>query len=212
MSGIVNRFSAREVGALGIGLAVTVISAALSIPIALPLHFLLSFGLGGTAYYGALKVFDPRPDSEIEEQRAQREFAGIIQELETIATRTAEAGRKTEASAETADRLGRIAAKIEMLVTRYRERPRDFTGAASTLLVLQKFDQILAYYLDVRGGERFLQEGLAAKVISDTEGHVIPMIDRALERLGRKMDSGEASDKDIHSGTLEDMLEALDLI
>ncbi len=212
MPGRSQRFTPQELGALGIGLAVTAASAVLTSPIPLPFNFLISFGLGGTAFYGALKVLDPRTRSDVEEQHAEREFRAAIHEIEAIARRTASAGHKPCSANETSWRLHAISKKIEMITQRYRERPRDFTGAASTLLVLEKFDEILAHYLKVKCGELFLDKSQADKVIADAERHIIPMVEQALENLGRKMDSGEASDKEIRGGTLEDMLGGLDLI
>lgn len=206
------RFSPQELGALGIGLAVTIASALLTSAIPFPFNFLISFGLGGMAFYGALKILDPRTRPEVEEQLAELEFRATLHEVEAIARKTADAARKTCDTRETSQHLDAIARKIEMIIQRYRERPRDFTGAASILLVLEKFDEILAHYLKVKCGALFLDKRRANKVIEDTEGHVIPMVEQALENLGRKMDFGEASDKEIHGGTLEDMLGGLDLI
>ncbi len=202
----------REAAAFGLGLAVTLAAAGLVSPFPFPLNFLIAFGLGGMTFYAARKVFDPRTAAEVEEQQAAREFAAILEHLQAIAARTAEAGRKPYIPPDIAEDLGGIAAKIERIIRRFREQPRDFTGAASTLLVLQKFDEILAHYLKVIGSQLFLDQAQAEKVIADTEDHVIPMIERALDNLGRKLDSGETSDKDVHGDTLADMLSGLDLI
>ncbi len=206
------RFSPQELGALGIGLAVTIALVLLTSTILFPFNFLISFGLGGMAFYGALKVLDPRTRSEVEEQQAEREFRATLNEIQAIASKTADASRKTCDTREASQHLVAIARKIEMIIQRYQERPRDFTAAASILLVLKKFDEILAHYLKVKCDELFLDKPRADKAIEDTEVHIIPMVEQALENLGRKMDSGEASDKEIHGGTLEDMLAGLDLI
>ncbi len=206
------RLTPREVGAFGIGLAVTIASAVLASPFPFPVNFLIGFGLGGTAYYAARKVLDPRTRAEVEDQQAGREYIAILTELDAITARTADASRKPYVPAEVSRCLGGIAGKTGMIIERYRQRPRDFTGAASTLLVLHEFDEILAHYLKVTCAGIFLDKDQADRVITNAENHVIPMIDQALETLGRKMDSGEASDKDVHGETLEDMLDGLDLL
>ena len=99
-----------------------------------------------------------------------------------------------------------------MIFNRYKERPRDFAGVSSTLLILQKFAGILAHYLKVKRGELFLDEDQKEKEIVETETHVIPGFEMALDRLGKKLDAGEVLDKGVSKGTLESMLRSLDLI
>jgi membrane protein implicated in regulation of membrane protease activity len=207
-----NRFTSQDLGAYGMGLAVTVVSALLTAPVLpIPIDLLISLGLGGTAWYAAHKLLDPWTDSEREEQLTLRGYKVTLAEIAEVAGRIKEAGSKWRVGANVARRLGSIVSMIEMILDRYRNR-RDFAGAAQTLVVLNKFDELLAHYVKVRCNELFIDKDQAKKEIAETEGQVIPMVERALEELGRKIDLGESTEIDIHKGTLEDMLSSLDLV
>ena len=99
-----------------------------------------------------------------------------------------------------------------MILDRYQERPRDYAGVSAMLLILQRFEEILSHYRKVKRGELFLDEDRAEKVITETETQVIPMFEAALESLGKKLDSGKTLDTGISKGTLESMLQSLNLI
>ena len=207
-----NRFAARDLSAYGVGLTVTVVSALLSTPL-IPMlpNFLISLGLGGTAWYGAHKLLDPWTDAEREEQLTLRDYKVTLAEIAEVAGRIKEAGSRWRVGAIVSRQLEAIAAMIEMILDRYRQR-RDFAGAATTLVVLKKFDELLAHYVKVRCNELFIDKNQARKEIAETEGQVIPLVKRALEELGRKIDLGESTEIDIRKGTLEDMLRSLDLV
>jgi hypothetical protein len=209
------RFTPQELGAFGVGLSVTIASSLLTslvIPISFPFNLLISFALGGTALYGTHKILDPRTMTEVINQETEREFCAMLGEIADIAKRTAEASQSRYVGTKMSQRLGNIARMIEMILKRYQERRRDFAGTSSTLLLLQKVDEILAHYLKVKCGDLFLDEAQIQKEITETETRVIPMIEQALENLGRKLDSGETLGRDISKGTLESMLRSLDLI
>jgi hypothetical protein len=141
--------------------------ASLVSPIPFPFNILISFGLGGTALYGARKILDPRTISEVTEQQTDNDFHSMLSEMSEIASRTMAAGKSKHVGKEEGGRLVAMAGMIYMILKRYQERKRDFAGVSSTLLVLQQVDGILAYYLKVRQGELFLDRP-ARKVISET--------------------------------------------
>jgi hypothetical protein len=213
MHGKEKRVTPQELIALGVGLTVTIASAVLTSPIAFPFNILISLGLGGTAGYGALKVLDPRTLQDLLDLQTSTEYRQMLQKIEGIAVRTDEASQSLRViDAETSRRLGSIGRMIEMILDRIRERRRDFAEASATLLILQKFEGVLAHYLKVKRGELFMDVGHRKKVISEVETQVIPMFEMALENLGKKLDAGETLDKDISRGTLESMLRSLHLI
>jgi hypothetical protein len=137
----------------------------------------------------------------------------MLREIEGIAVRTDEASQSLgQISPEVSGRVGNIARMTRMILERYKVRRRDFAGVSATLLILQKFEGILAHYLKVKRGELFMDVGHRKKLISEVETQVIPMFEMALENLGKKLDAGETLDKDISQGTLESMLRSLHLI
>ncbi len=212
MSGADKRFTPQELGAYGVGLVVTVISAVVTGPvIPIPFNFLISFGLGGTAMYGARKLLDPRTPDDIEREHIQRDYRGMLNEMDEIGKRVAQASQRWCVRGDVSARLAYIVNAIEKILQRYRQH-HDFAGVSSTLIVLKKFDQILSHYVKVKCDELFLDRAEARRVIAEFEERILPMIEQALESLGRKMDSGESLGRDIDKGTLEDMLNSLGLI
>ena len=210
------RITPQQLGAFGVGVTVTIGSSLLTslvTPILFPFNFLISLALGGTAAYGALKVLDPRTQQDLLEAQTKAEYRQMLHKIGDIAARTGKASQSLSViSPEVSRWLGSIARKTEMILARYRERPRDFAGASATLLILQKFDEVLQHYLKVKRGELFMDEGQREKEIADTETRDIPMTEIALWNLGKKLDAGETLDKSISKGTLESMLRSLDLI
>jgi hypothetical protein len=71
---------------------------------------------------------------------------------------------------------------------------------------------VLAHYLRIKAGEQFLDQDMKRTEIAQTETRIIPMVEAALENLGKQLDSGEVLDKKISEGTLESMLRSLNLI
>ncbi len=198
-----------------VGLAVTALSAVtttLITPVLFPFNFLVSFGLGGMAWYGTRKVLDPRTPIEVEADQTEQDYRSVLGEIEQIAKRTTEASERRCIGKGTAPRLEAIAQMIENILSRFRERRRDLAAAASTLGVLRKFDELLAHYVQVSCGELYIPRDEAAREIIDLEGHIIPMVGAALGNLLIKMDSNKALSMGIQKGTLEDMLESLGLI
>ncbi len=203
----------QDIGAYGVGLAVTVISAVLTGPIIpIPFNLLISLGLGGTAWYGSHKLLHPWTPAEREERDAARRYKGMLHDIAAIGARTADSGLLRCIDSDISRHIISIARKIDMVERRYRKGARDFAGASKTLLVLQKFDEILTHYVKLKCGELFLDKGQADRDIADIEGRILPLIEDALEELGRKIDAGESVAMEIHKGTLEDMLRSLDLI
>ncbi len=215
MSDKEERVTPQELGAFGIGLAVTIGSALLtsvSTPILPPFNFLLSFGLGAAAFYGARSVLDPKTSADRNELRAEREYRAMLSEIAGIGERTAEASRNPHVDSGTGEQLGAIARIIQMILERYRTRKRDFAGAAKTLMLLQKFDDIRAHYIKLKRNELFLDPAQAEQVITETEAKAIPMVQNALRGLGNQLDSGEAIEAQITKDTLESMVRSLDFI
>jgi hypothetical protein len=215
MRGKNKRFTPQDFGAFGVGIAVTIASSLLTSlvsPVPFPFNLLISFALGGTALIGTHKILDPRTTNEVVEAQTNREFRTMLGEIEEIAKRTAEASKSPNVGAKMSQRLGNIARMIEMILERYQKRRRDFAGASSTLLLLQKVDGVLTHYLKVKCGDLFLDERQKQKEVTETETRVLPMVEQALENLGRKLDTGESIGTDISKGTLESMLRSLDLI
>lgn len=209
-------FTPQELGALGVGVSVTIALSLLTtlfIPIAFPFNFLLSLALGGTAGYGALKVLDPRTKQDLLEARTRSEYWQMLKQIAAIAARTAKVSQSLcQISPEVSERLDRIAWITERIRYRYQERSRDYSGASATLLILQKFAGILEHYLKVKCGELFLDKELKSIEIADTENHTIPLFEKALENLGMKLDAGDSLEKVVAKGTLESMLQSLHLI
>ena len=215
MRQIEKRVTPQDIGAFAVGLAVTVGSSLLTSvvsPIPFPFNVLISFGLGGTALYGTRKILDPRTASEITEQQTDAEFHAMLREVSEIASRTMAAGKSKHVDKELSGRLVAMAEMIRMIHERYQERKRDFAGVSSTLLVLQQVDGILAHYVKVKNGELFLDQGQRETVIFETEEHVIPMVEEALQNLGRKLDAGEGVATGISRATLESLLRLAGLI
>jgi hypothetical protein len=210
------RITPQQIGALGVGLLVTITSSLLTslvIPVPFPLNFLISLGLGATAGYGALKVLDPRTRQELIETQTSAEYRQKLQEIARITTQMDKASQGLiKSSPEVSGRLDHIARITRMILKRYTERRRDFAGVSATLLILQKFEGILVHYLKVKRRELFLDKEQREKEIAATETHVIPGFEIALENLGKKLDAGETLDKSVSKGTLESMLRSLDLI
>ena len=210
------RVTPQELRALGVGLLVTIASALLTtlfVPVAFPFNFLVSLALGGAAGYGALKVLDPRTMEDLLEAQTETRVRQMLSQIAAIAARTGEAGRSlSQTSPEVSGRLGAIASMTERIRDRYTERPRDYSGIAATLLILQRFDEILAHYLRVKRGDLFLDDDERGKEIVETETEVIPMFEMALDNLGKKLDAGEVIHKGVSKGTLESMLQSLNLI
>jgi hypothetical protein len=158
-------------------------------------------------------VLDPRTRQELLEARTSTEYRQKLQEIAGITAQMDEASQSlNQVSPEVSGRLDNIARMIEMIFERYKERRRDFAGVSATLLILQKFEGILAHYLKVKRGELFLDEEEREKEIAATERRIIPGFEIALKNLGKKLDAGEALDKSVSKGTLESMLRSLDLI
>ncbi len=213
MPGEERRLAPQELGAFGVGLAVTIVSSLLASPmIPFPFNFLISFGLGGTAMYGARKLLDPRTAAEVIEQRTENEYREILSEIAEVGKRVEDGSRNPSVEDETSRHLASIAKMIDMILKRYQERGRDFAGASSTLYILREFDGILSDYLKIKGGELFLDKRKMKEEITRIEGRDIPMVERALEKLGMKLDSGEILGREISKGTLESMLSSLGLV
>ena len=213
MAGNEKRVSPQELIAFGVGLTVTIVTVVITSPIAFPFNFLISLGLGGAAGYGALKVLDPRSMQDLLEAETRAEYRRMLQEIRDITTRTSKASKSLRlGSPEVSGRLANIVRMSEMIHDRYQVGGRDFSGASATLLILQKFDGILAHYLKVKRGELFLDEDQREKEIAQSETHDIPITEIALENLGKKLDAGEVLDKNISKGTLDSMLRSLNLI
>ena len=206
----------RQLGALGVGLTVTVVASFLTSlvnPIFFPFNFLISLGLGTAAGYGALKVLDPRTRQALIEAQTDAEYRQMLQEIAAIAMRTGDASQGLYlVSPKVSERLGNIARMTEMILERYRGRQRDFAGVSATLLIMQKFDANLAHYLMAIRGELFMDDEQREEEITEAERHGIPMIETALENLGKKLDAGEVLNKGVTKGTLESMLYSLNLI
>ena len=216
MEGKDKRVTLAEIGAFGVGLTVTIASSFLTTlvsPVLFPFNFLISLGLGGAAGYGTLKMLDPRTRQDLLDSQTSAEYRQMLHEMVNIAARTEDASQSlSPLSPEVSGRLDTIARMVRMIHDRYQERHRDFAGVSATLLILQKFAGILAHYLKVKRGELFLDEEQREKEIVETETHVIPGFEMALDRLGKKLDAGETLDKSVSKGTLESMLRSLDLI
>lgn len=207
--------SPKEWGALGVGLSVTIASALITSlvnPIPFPFNFLISFALGGTAGFGALKVLDPDTDHDRLEKQTNAEYQHILQQILDITRHLADCSASPCISPEISERLGNIARMAGMILTRFQDRPREFAWASSTNLLLRRMDEILVGYLKVKCGERFLDETDKEEEIVENENHVIPMIEMALRNLGKKLDAGEARSRGVAEGTLESMLRSLNLI
>ena len=209
------RLTSKEFVALGIGIVV-VISVALittrARPLLFPFSFLVSLTLGVMAAYGALKILDPRTPTDLVEHEMNAQFRLMLEQLQEIASRTEQSSRDGHLSAETSSRLAGIASFMAMIARRYQERSRDFSGASSALLIFKEFDRVLAHYLRIKSGEQFLDQDMKRKEIAQTETRILPMVEVALENLGKQLDSGEVVDKKISEGTLESMLRSLNLI
>jgi hypothetical protein len=206
------RVTPAQLGAFGVGLFVTIVSTLLTTPIA-PFNILISLALGSAAGYGTLKVLDPRSRQDVFEAQTNAEYQQMLQDIAKIAVRTGDASQSLlPISPEMSERLGNIAKMIEMILDRYRERPRDYTGVSAALIINQKFDEVLAHYLRVKQGKLFMDEEMREKVVAESETHGIPMFETALENFGKKLDAGETLDKGISKGTLESMLRSLNLI
>jgi hypothetical protein len=210
------RVTPQQIGALGVGLVVTISSALLTglvIPIPFPFNFLVSLGLGATAGFGALKILDPRTGQDLLEARTSAEYRQKLQEIARIAAQIDKASQSlNKSSREVSGRLDNIARMTGLILDRYTEQRRDFAGVSATLLILQKFAGILEHYIKVKRGELFLDDEQRQKEVAATEKRVIPGFEIALTNLGKKLDAGEALDKSISKGTLESMLRSLDLI
>jgi hypothetical protein len=209
------RLTSKELAALGIGIVVVIIVALITTrarPLLLPVSFLVSLTLGALAAYGALKILDPRTPTDLVEHEMNAQFRLMLEQLQEIASKTEQASRDSHLSTETSSRLAGIASFMGLIARRYQQRSRDFSGASSALLVFKEFDSVLAHYLRIKSGEQFLNEERKRTEIAQTETRILPMVETALENLGRQLDSGEVVDKKISEGTLESMLRSLSLI
>jgi hypothetical protein len=210
------RVTLQQIGALGVGLVVTITSALLTglvMPIPFPFNFLISLGLGATAGFGALKILDPRTRQDLLEARTGAEYRQMLQEIAHIAAQMDKASQSLDqVSPEVSGRLDNIARMTGMMLDRYTAQRRDFAGVSATLLILQKFAEILEHYIKVKRGELFLDDEQRQTEVAATERRVIPGFEIALKNLGKKLDAGEALDKSVSTGTLESMLRSLDLI
>jgi len=210
------RVTPQQIGALGVGLVVTITSSLLTtlvMPITFPFNFLISLGLGATAGFGTLKVLDPRTRQDLLETQTSAEYRQKLSEIVKFAAQMESASQSLSLrNPQVSERLDNIARMTRMILERYKERRRDFAGVSATLLILQKFEGILAHYLKVERRELFLDKAQREKEIAATETHVIPGFEIALENLGKKLDAGETLDKSVSKGTLESMLRSLDLI
>ena len=178
------RVTRQQIGALGVGLVVTITSSLLTslvIPITFPFNFLISLGLGATAGFGTLKVLDPRTRQDLLETQTSTEYRQKLSEIEKFATHMESASQSLSLrNPQVSERLDNIARMTRMILERYKERLRDFAGISATLLILQKFEGILAHYLKVERGELFLDETQRQKEIATTETHIIPGFEIAL--------------------------------
>jgi len=209
------RLTRKEAVALGIDIVVVIIVALITTrtrPLLFPVSFLLSLTLGAMAAYGALKLLDPRTPTDLLEHEMSAKFRLMLEQLQEIASRTEQASRNGRLNAETSGRLAGIASCMGMIARRYQERSRDFAGASSALLIFQEFDRVLAHYLRIKSGEQFLDQDTKRTEIAQTETRILPIVETALETLGRQLDSGQVVDKKISEGTLESMLQSLNLI
>jgi len=209
------RLTNKELVALVIGIVVVIIVALITTrarPLPIPVSFLVSLTLGVMAAYGALKILDPRTPTDLVEHEMNAQFRSMLEQLLEIGSRTVQAGHNGHLSTETSSRLAGIASLMGMITRRYQERSRDFAGASSALLVFKEFDRVLAHYLRIKSGEQFLDQDMKRKEIAQTETRILPMVEVALENLGKQLDSGEVVDKKISEGTLESMLRSLNLI
>ena len=206
----------QQIGALGVGLIVTITSSLLTtlvMPITFPFNFLISLGLGATAGFGTLKVLDPRTRQDLLETQTSAEYRQKLSEIVKFAAQMESASQSLSLrNPQVSERLDNIARMTRMILERYKERRRDFAGVSATLLILQKFEGMLAHYLKVERRELFLDKAQREKEIAATETRVIPGFEIALENLGKKLDAGETLDKSVSKGTLESMLRSLDLI
>lgn len=210
------RVTPQQIGALGVGLIVTITSSLLTtlvMPITFPFNFLISLGLGATAGFGTLKVLDPRTRQDLLETQTSAEYRQKLSEIVKFVAQMESASQSLSLrNPQVSERLDNIARMTRMILERYKERRRDFAGVSATLLILQKFEGILAHYLKIERRELFLDKAQREKEIAATETHVIPGFEIALENLGKKLDAGETLDKSVSKGTLESMLRSLDLI
>ncbi len=202
----------RNRAAYGVGVVVAGVAAAVTgpvIPTALSLP--ASVALGAVAWYAARKLLNPWSDAEREEQRTTREYRTMLDRIAVVARRVMEAGSQPCVGGEVSRHLASIARMVEMILERYRRR-RDLAGASTALVVLQKFDEVLAHYIKVKCNELFIDRSQAEEEVAQVEGHVLPTVEQALEELGRKIDAGESMATEIRRGTLDDMLRSLELI
>jgi hypothetical protein len=210
------RITPQLVGALGVGISVTVASAVLTTlvsPVAFPFNFLISVALGGTAGYGTLKVLDPRTPQDIIDAQTAASYQQMLTRIAELADLTNIASRSLRHIApEVSRRLGKIALMTGKVLKRYQQGPTEYAGVTSTLLIHERFDEILAHYIKVKSGELFMDEEKVEKEIYETETYTIPMFEAGLDHLLRKLDSGEALDKRLSKDTLESMLRSLNLI
>ncbi len=202
----------RDALAYGVGVGAAIVGAAVFSP-GLPaaISFPASIGLGAVAWFAARRLFNPWTDVEREERRTARDYKGMLNEIAAVARRTAQASTRWCIGRATAERLASIARLTEIILERFRVR-RDFAGASKALIVLQSFDATLSHYVKVKCHEIFIEGSQAEQQINQIEGRAIPMVEQALEELGRKADIGECTDSQVHRAALEDILHSLDLM
>ncbi len=198
--------------AYAVGVAAAIVGAAVFSPgMPAAISFSASVGLGAVAWFAARRLFNPWTDVEREEQRTARGYKSMLNEIVAVARRTAQAGTRWCIGRATAERLASIARLTETILERFRVR-RDFAGASKALIVLQTFDATLSHYVKLKCNEIFIEASQAEQQIAQIEGRALPMVEQALEELGRKADVGASTDTEIHRAALEDILHSLDLM
>lgn len=209
------RLSAETVAALAAGLLVVAVAALVTTrvrPLAFPLNYFVSLGLGMAAFVGAAKVLDPRTTSDLAEAQAAAEYRSLLNEMKVIAARTWVASQQPGLDRPTAQRLRSISSTVGLLVSRYQAGGAGLASASATLTVLKQFDRVLTGYLKIRSGEQFVDAQARQAEVAETEERTIPMVQAALQMLGQQLDAGRVVDKKVWEGTLASLLRSLDLV
>jgi len=213
-----SRFTKTELIAFAVGILVVVVVSLITTrirPIPFPFNFVISLVLGTIAAFGSLLIIDQIAKRIVEsarKQAAEAEFSQKLVEIRAITARVGEISQSPLLDAETSQRLCRIDSMVGLHVTRYRERSRDLAAASNLLTILQVFEPSLTTYFKIKSGEQFLEPSKRDAELARTERYFLPMLERALETWGERLDSGEVTSKRISEGTLESMLRSLGLI
>jgi len=210
-----SRFTKTELIAFAVGILVVVVVSLITTrirPIPFPFNFVISLVLGTIAAFGSLKIIDPWTEEDRVQQAANTEFSQKLVEIKAITERIWEISQSPHVDSETSHLLSRIASMVGLLTTRYRERSRDLAATSNLLTVLQVFEPSLTTYFKIKSGEQFLEQSKREAELDRTQRDILPMLERALETWGERLDSGEVVSKRVSEGTLESMLRSLDLI